>query len=308
MLSSEPSLRIRLFGCPRVLHAHAGSSYGLGRPLRLLMACLLMQGQRSHHREALAGKIWPKAPQESAARSFRTALWRLRRILEPEGTEKGSYLMVTSNGEVRFNWDGDFSADVVDFENGVKGYEDTVTGLTEPGGIAHLKLALDLYNGELLEGSWDDWVIYERERLRRLYLRGLNIVFKSQIDTGEYDDALRYGRRILALDPLRESTHRDMLRLYALNGQRAEAINQYECLVQDLRQELDVEPADATKSVFRGTLDSAANQLAEISDRESKSEITHVVKDFADCLEEIDNSRKKLRAILTRITDIFASR
>jgi len=302
MSLSEPALQIYLFGCPKVTRASDASSHGLGRPLRLLMACLLMDGQRAHHREALAGKIWPMAPQAAAAKSFRTALWRLRGILEPRGTTKGSYLVVAPNGEVTFNWDGDFRADVVEFERSVTTFERSAEPLTDRSDIHALKSALELYDGELLEGSWDDWVIRERERLRRLYLRGLNLLLESQSRAGNYNDALRIGRRILALDPLRESTHRRMLKLYGLSGQRAEAVRHYAALSDDLRVELDVQPAEATRRVFEAVVERSAPDNCPLS--LATGEIDTALRQFASCLDDIESSRKRLRKILDSLTNI----
>ena len=180
---------------------------------------LILDGQRLHRREALADRLWPTATSESAAKSFRTALWRLRSALEPEGTPSGAYIITSPNSEIGFNWDSDFTADVLEFESGIKAFADPSSDLPPEQRIHELKVALDLYSGELLDGSVDEWLIYERERLRRLYLRGLKAMLRTMFEMGRYNTAIRYGRKILALDPLQESTHRDMLRLYAKNGE-----------------------------------------------------------------------------------------
>jgi DNA-binding SARP family transcriptional activator len=61
-----------------------------------------------------------------------------------------------------------------------------------------------------------------------------------------YESALEFGRRILAMDVLRESVQRDVMLLLVLNGQRAEAIRNYQRFIVVLRSELDIEPMPET--------------------------------------------------------------
>ena len=81
---------------------------------------------------------------------------------------------------------------------------------------------------------------------------------------------LECGRRILAVDPLRESVQREVMLLLALNGQRVEAIRMYKRLVALLKSELDIAPMPETErlhddilsgKIFEKTRDLTALQL-----------------------------------------------
>src|SRR5262249_36985789 len=52
-------------------------------------------------------------------------------------------------------------------------------------------------------------------------------------------------------DPLREETHRTLMRLYAREGRLGDALRQYQTCVSGLRGELGVEPAQETRRVYR---------------------------------------------------------
>ena len=67
---------------------------------------------------------------------------------------------------------------------------------------------------------------------------------------GEYERALPLARRWLELDPLHEPAHRELIRLYALNGDRAAALSQYRDCVRTLSQELGVAPVEETAALF----------------------------------------------------------
>ncbi len=306
---SEPALKIGLFGCPTALHTRTGQFVPLGRPSRLLIACLLLQGRRPHRRELIADRLWPLATPESATRSFRTALWRLRRVLEPVGIEKGTYVVVSSNGEVGFNWESSFTADVLELETGVRAFEDDASTMPADRRIATLKAALDQYSGDLLEGSVEDWVIYERERLRRLYLRGLNALFRAMAEAGRPRTAIRYGRKILELDPVRESTHRRMLRLYAKSGQHEQSISLYRELVERLRSELGVAPTRATREVYEAVLrsrtDSPSDSSSDSPDGITDGRQPDLADQMRSCLDDCDAARVQLKDALSRLRNLL---
>jgi DNA-binding SARP family transcriptional activator len=106
--------------------------------------------------------------------------------------------------------------------------------------------AVDGY-GPFLDGYDGDWVLQERERLHCLFVRTTFELMRSAAKQGAYERALDLGRRILAMDPLRESVQRDVMLLLILNGQRVEAIRIYQRLVGLLRSELGIDPMPETK-------------------------------------------------------------
>ena len=67
---------------------------------------------------------------------------------------------------------------------------------------------------------------------------------------GDFAAALASARRWLAMDPLREEAHRQVMRLYAWSGQRNAAMHQYRECVGILEQELGVTPLAETTELY----------------------------------------------------------
>lgn len=248
--SSSTALQVSLFGCPRVTLPASDLPKPLGQKAGELLALLLLRGRHCHHREKLAHLLWPDSPSNAAAHSLRTTLWRLRQVLEPTGITRGTYLANGGSGEVGFNWDSDVRVDVLEFRSTLGCCEQASTLLASDADLQALERALRLYEGELLEGHCDDWIVYERERLRELFIRGLCYMLGEQSRRGEFQQAIDCGRRVLAENPLHESVHRELMSLYAKVGQRAEAIRLYERLQQTLETELEVAPTRETTNVY----------------------------------------------------------
>jgi DNA-binding SARP family transcriptional activator len=74
---------------------------------------------------------------------------------------------------------------------------------------------------------------------------------------GLHEHALDCGRRILALDPLRESVQREMMLLLVLNGQRADAIHAYQRLRGLLKADLGIEPMPDTRRLHHDIVSGA---------------------------------------------------
>ena len=87
--------------------------------------------------------------------------------------------------------------------------------------------------------------------------------------------AIRYAQRWLALDPLHEPAHRELIRLYALDGDRAAALAQYRDCVRTLSQELGVGPVEETAALFEqvseGTLVPPSPAPAPVPPRRSRA-------------------------------------
>jgi DNA-binding SARP family transcriptional activator len=243
-------LQVALFGGVHVTHNNWLTEAKLTREIQALLAYLLLQRHRAHSREVLAGVFWAEHSQERARRALNTALWRLKKALEPEGIPAGTYLISAHSGEVGFNRESEYWLDLEVFE------KETNHLITYPLQTAHeqnvqeLEETLNLYRGELLEGLYDDWALGDRERLRALFLKSLMYLMQYYKVHGVYEKASVYGQQILNLDPIREDIHREMMRLYLGSGQRALAARQYESCRSTLVKELGVLPMEETQTLY----------------------------------------------------------
>jgi DNA-binding SARP family transcriptional activator len=243
------TLRILLFGGIQVSHEGTHTAtVELPRSARLLFSYLLLQPSRAIPREVLAGLVWGDRPDEQARSCLNTALWRLRRALEPEDVvTKGAYLRTTPSGDVGFNWQSDHWLDLAAFETQAVCMSSLGNRETTAEDVRGMEQVLPFYTGDLLEGFYEEWVLAERERLRAVYLNCLSRLMRYYRQQGAYERALHYGYMLLRNDPLREEVHRDVMRLYVASGQRAQALRQYEVCRSTLDAELGISPMAETE-------------------------------------------------------------
>ena len=243
-------LQIALFGDVRMTHDDWTTEVQLTPENQTLLAYLLLQRHKVHSREILADIFWGEHGPERARRSLNTALWKLKKKLEPEGIPPGTYLKNTHLSCVVFNKDSQYWLDVQVFEDEINRILICPFQAAETSHLVDLEKALTLYKGDLLEGIYMDWALRERERMRALYLKSLIYLLQYYSFHQAYEKAITYGQQILDLDPLREEIHREMMRLYLDNGQRLLAIRQYEICHKVLATELGISPMEGTQALY----------------------------------------------------------
>ncbi|MGA5761786.1 AfsR/SARP family transcriptional regulator [Nonomuraea bangladeshensis] len=241
-------LEIRLLGPCRSVAWEGDATNAEGLRLQpvaaSLLAYLVLRRERPQPRDVVAAAFWGDLPAAEARRRLNTALWRLRRVIEPPHVPRGTYLLVEPSGAMAFNRHSDAAVDVALFES-------AVTPALGPGRVSaadaeRLAGAVGLYVGDLLEGAYDDWVVLERERLRELHLSALARLASWHRSAGDLDTALRFGQAILDREPLREDVHRMMIEMHAEAGRRAQALRQYKICREILARELGVDPLPET--------------------------------------------------------------
>src|SRR5262245_33694309 len=223
----------------------AGRSVNPGaRKARALLAYLALPAGRTHSRDKLASLLWGDTGDEQARQSLRQTLVALRRALP---ATKPPILLVDRDT---------LALDPAAVEVDVTLFERLAAG----GSVVDLVQAVAVYEGDLLEGfrtaeePFEDWLRVERARLRERALDVLTRLLALQSAAGETDSAVQTAARLLALDPLRENAHRALMRLYARQGRRAEALRQYQLCVTVLQRELRAEPEPETKHLYREVL------------------------------------------------------
>jgi DNA-binding SARP family transcriptional activator len=127
---------------------------------------------------------------------------------------------------------------------------------------AHLlESAAQLYHGDLLEGWYEDWCLFERERLQNMYLAILDKLMGYCEVNKQYETGILYGTRILFFDRAHEQTHQHLMRLQYLAGNRTAALRQYERCSAALDEELGVKPAKFTLALYQQIRNDEVDEL-----------------------------------------------
>ena len=218
-----------------------------------LFAFLLLNRHATLLREVVAEMFWQRSDLEKARKSLNTTLWQLRQSLSQADGRQPMVIEATPE-QIGINQAAQLWLDVASFEEkageGLAAAEEPLS----PGQVGALEEAAALYQGDLLPTFYDSWALQERERLRLIYLRCLSRLMAHHHRQRNLETSIGYGRRILDVEPWREDAHRHLMRLYAENGRRVEAIAQYQRCCEALARELDVAPLPETEAVYRGLL------------------------------------------------------
>ncbi|HYV11954.1 MAG TPA: BTAD domain-containing putative transcriptional regulator [Pyrinomonadaceae bacterium] len=214
-----------------------------------LLSYLLIHRDRPHSREALASLLWGDTSTEKSKKYLRQALWHLHAALNSDSENSSDVLMVDHDW-LSLNPCSNLWTDVADFERAFSAAEGIPGRQLDAETARGLKDAVTLYNDDLLPGYYQDWILFERERLQNMYLLMLDKLIVYLQFRGEYEVAQGYGATILRYDPARERTHRQLMHLYSLGGDRTSALRQFERCAQALKQELGVKPERKTVELY----------------------------------------------------------
>jgi serine/threonine protein kinase/DNA-binding SARP family transcriptional activator len=244
------SLRIYLFGAPRL--EQEGQNILIRRRKAMALLAYLAVTSQPHSRDALAALLWPEYDQSGARANLRRDLSRLKRAL-------GDQALLVEQAHVGLAPQLELHLDVAEFQQRLAKVQkhshlpeqlcaDCLTALGE---------AATLYADDFMAGftlpdspAFDEWQFFQREGLRQALAGALKQLAGWHAGRQEFERAIEYGRRWLALDPLHEAAQRQLMRLYAWSGQQAAALRQYQECVRLLDEELGVEPAAETVALY----------------------------------------------------------
>jgi DNA-binding SARP family transcriptional activator len=244
-----PRLRIMLLGAPR--NEVGGEPIEVDTRKAIALLAYLAVTQRRHTRDALAGLLWPEYGQSRARAA-------LRRTLSSLGRARAEGWLEADREGVDLNRDETW-VDVHRFHDLLA--DCRTHGHPEPDVcprcLPPLSEAVALYRDDFLAGfalrdsaAFDDWQFFQAEELRRELAGALERLSHGHGANGEWEPAVSYARRWVALDPLHEPAHRWLMQLYAWAGQRASALRQYRECVRILEGELGVSPLAETTRTY----------------------------------------------------------
>ena len=167
---------VRLDGKRVTISSRAGQS---------LFAYLALTAGTSHRRERLAGIFWPDTSDENARKYLRQELWRIRRALSAQPTEEAEYLLADEL-TLRFNLDADYWLDAAVLEKPDRDTQSLISGVS-------------LYQGELLPGFYEDWILIERERLQSLFETKIGQLIEQLVEAERWVAVQEQCERWLAL-------------------------------------------------------------------------------------------------------------
>lgn len=210
--------------------------------LQTLLAYLILHRDSPVSRQYLSFSLWPDSSESQARNNLRQVLHHLRQALP----DADSCLQIETQ-TVHWNPKAPVSLDVAEFEQ-VVGLIKNSDGIeNESSFLSRLETAVEIYRGDLFPECYDEWIEPMRRQFRKDYMTVLGKLAEHYESCRTYPKAIHYAEKLLNCDKLQEKTHLDLMRLHALNRERANSLKVYREYVELLERELGTEPGSKIK-------------------------------------------------------------
>ena len=218
-----------------------------GRQGRLLFAYLVVNRHRQVPRDELAEALWREPDPAAVDARLNPLLSKLRRVFGASSIAGRSILRLC----LPEAW--------VDMEAAVEAIhraESAVAQREWARAWGPALTALFVAEREFLPGEDAPWIDETRHQLTELRLRALECYAAAGLGIGgtEAAAAVRAGRQLIRLAPLRESGYRYLMQALAAQGNLAEALNIHAQLSDCLRDQLGVSPSPVTRELYERLL------------------------------------------------------
>jgi DNA-binding SARP family transcriptional activator len=229
---------VLLFGGPYVVLD--GRRLEVPEGSKRLLAFITLNA-RPVDRQHVAGCLWPSGSDQRAAGNLRSALWRLK-CAGINVIESDKCSLTLRNGTV------------VDIRVVSEWAARLIDGSAAQSDLCPVFWPADAM--DLLPGWYDDWIIFERERIRHRLLHALEALSRRLIEAGRCAEAVDAAISAVGVDPLRESATRILIEAHLAEGNLVEGHRAYERYRDTVRRELGVEPSRQLTDLVRATFSS----------------------------------------------------
>lgn len=258
-LQATPRIRIFCLGEFRVLRNGAPIRDGewKSRLAKTLVKLLAIYGDRKLTRDEAGETLWPDADTAQKPMLLSSLFHRTRKVLEPDGpATRGDSCIIQDGGLLSLNprkvW-----TDIHEFSalhataRQKRSSREQDTGKT----LALYDQAFSLYQGDILPGDlYHDWAQGRREHMRKIHSEMLTHAVALTEAQDDRNRTCTYYERMFSLDPCNEKACRWLMTWNLAAGQRSDAVRLYDRCQLALRKELDIEPDEQTRKLYRSII------------------------------------------------------
>src|SRR6266511_3816427 len=273
---------IRLDGKPVVIPSPSGQS---------LLAYLVLTAGTAQRREKIAGTIWPDTSDENARKNLRQELWRIRKAISAQHLTTADDYLLADEFTLTFNRDADYWLDVAILER----QELDPQSLTS---------SLSLYQGELLPGFYDDWIILERERIQAIFESRMEQLLEQLVVAERWIAIQEWGERWLAFGKAPEPAYRALMLASGVHGDMAKVTSLYQRCTDDLQEHLGVQPSAETRALYDGLRKGTRAPLRATGTQPSGT-VTFLFTDIEESTNLLDKLGDRYAAVLTEHHEIL---
>ncbi|HET6443147.1 MAG TPA: AAA family ATPase [candidate division Zixibacteria bacterium] len=202
------------------------------RQAQSLLAYLLIHRDKRHRREMLAGLLWPDLEENKARSRLRYAIWQLRKAI-------GDDYLLSDRIDLAFNTETDYWLDVDSFDRSAP--------MEMPAN--ELEKILSAYEGDLLPGFYDDWIVLERDRIQSAFESRMELLLTQLVDEGRWRETIDWAEKWIGLGHLPEVAYRALMIAHNQLGDVSSALMAYHRCQLALDEQLAVEPSYETQRI-----------------------------------------------------------
>jgi len=238
------------------------------RKAKDVLKVLLTDPGKPFTTDQLIEALLPGADVATATGNIQARVSELRRVLEPELSRGRDSQFIVSLGEgYAFSPACEHWLDTQAFEAGLRHAEKLASGERMQEAVEGFEQALLLYGGDfLVEDRYAEWAEAARSRLREEHLQGLADLASCYAKLGRLRQAISCCRKLLAIEPSRETVIRQLMAYQRDSGDSAQALNTFREGARALHEHLGVEPSDETRSL-REEIDRSRSEKSDLDRR-----------------------------------------
>jgi DNA-binding SARP family transcriptional activator len=258
-----PAVSVRLLGSFGVTVDGEDVERWRAGKARALFQYLVVHRNRVILRDRLHEVLWPDRVWGPGSSSLKVAMHSLRQVLgvsaDGQG-RRGVRILYQDFGYALYAdrlW-----VDVDEFEACVERGRAADLAGDRRLAVARCAQAMEVYQGDFLDGETADWIVEHREWCRALALRALDLLTTDALERGDFGALLRWCRRAIDIDPYREETYQQLMVAHGKLGEVGAARQWYDLCARRLRVDLGVEPTFATRHAYRAALRTAERPVA----------------------------------------------
>jgi DNA-binding SARP family transcriptional activator/tetratricopeptide (TPR) repeat protein len=246
-------MRFEILGPLRVWRADEALTLG---PIqqRVVLAVLLLQGNRPIGRDAIISAVWGDDQPARAVNLIHRHVSALRRVLEPERSvgAPSDRLVWTDAGYLLTVPSGALDLDVFDSE--LRAARDARAAGDLPAAADLSRSALGRWRGPVCDGLTSPFLDARRAQLAELRISALEERIDLDLTLGNQTDVIPELRNLVAEHPSREQLCALLMLALYRSGRQADALAAYRTTYRHLRDELGVEPGAGLRRLHQRIL------------------------------------------------------
>ena len=220
------------------------------RQARLLFAYLVCQRMQPVPREELAEVLWPGTLPAAWDPALKSLVSKLRQFLGHLNAPSASLSISSQFGCYQLHlpppaW--------IDLES-ARHSADEAAGALRSGDIraawGPTLVTLAIAQRPFLPGEEGEWIEGKRRELQDMLVSALDCYVEICLRTAQAAQAAQMAIQAVSLEPFRETGYRQLMRVHAASGNRAEALRVYQRCQELLADQLGVDPSPETEALY----------------------------------------------------------